>query len=581
MTASPTPLPPPRHAWFSREGVLAAGVSLLVAVAVVSPFFFLGTASGHDIAFHMASWLDAAGQWRQGIVFPRWAEWPNYGYGEPRFVFYPPLSWLFGALLGSLIPWNAVACAFIIFVQTFAGWSAYLLLRRLSDCRWARLFGAACFAANPYALVIVYARSDFAELLAISFFPPLLLATLALSGCLREDQGSGFRAIFAFALPFCAIWLSNAPAAVIATYTVSFLFVSASLLRRSFWPVLRGGAGILLGLGGAAFYLIPAAYEQRWVNISSAVEAGLNPAANFLYARTADAEHDAFNRVASNIAVLMLAWAGLALLAAWRQKSRAGSRLTSHLEPLLGALTIAVSLLMLPPAALVWRFLPELRFVQFPWRWMSVLALGAIVLTTMSVRGNLRWIWLLAAVLAIAGSGRYLAKHTWWDTEDMPTLEAALADGSGFEGADEYDPAGDDHTEAAPKQPRARFLPHAQPNSEIFVDQWTAERRSLRAITPGPARLAVRLLDYPAWRVEVNGHSIAAQHREGSEQMIIPLAAGESRIDIQFKRTADRVIGGAISTLAVCGSIAMLIWRRQGPNALGVQRRSTAGCRTS
>jgi len=138
-----------------REWAGAAGVSLLAAMAVVSPFFFLGTASGHDIAFHMASWLDAAGQWKQGIMLPRWMEWANFGFGEPRFIFYPPLSWLFGALLGTIVPWSAVAAVFVVCVQTFAGISAFALLRKSVDSRWAAALGGACFAANPYALMIV------------------------------------------------------------------------------------------------------------------------------------------------------------------------------------------------------------------------------------------------------------------------------------------------------------------------------------------------------------------------------------------------------------------------------------------
>ena len=117
--------------FLAREWAVAAGVSLLVAIAVVSPFFFLGTASGHDIAFHMASWLDAAGQWKQGIWLPRWTEWANFGYGEPRFIFYPPLSWLVGALLGKVVPWSAVAAVFVVCAQTFAGVSAFALLRRI------------------------------------------------------------------------------------------------------------------------------------------------------------------------------------------------------------------------------------------------------------------------------------------------------------------------------------------------------------------------------------------------------------------------------------------------------------------
>src|SRR5215813_13558616 len=128
-----------------REWAAAAGLSLLAAAAVVSPFFFLGTASGHDISFHMASCLDVAGQWKQGIVFPRWAEWANFGYGEPRFIFYPPLSWLLGALLGTIVPWNAVTAVLVVCVLTLAGVAMYALLRSSVANRGGALLGAACF----------------------------------------------------------------------------------------------------------------------------------------------------------------------------------------------------------------------------------------------------------------------------------------------------------------------------------------------------------------------------------------------------------------------------------------------------
>src|SRR6266853_4864359 len=252
-----------------REWLPALGVSLGTALLVVAPFFWLGNASGHDFGFHAASWLDVAGQWKEGIFFPRWTEWANHGFGEPRFIFYPPLSWMLGAALSFVAPWNAVPGVFIVIVQTMAGICAFALTRRFLPNK-AALFGAACYAANPYALVIVYMRSDFAEQLACALLPLVALTALQLCGVVENRRRLWPRSMGFFAVVFAAVWLSNAPAAVVASYSVALIFAWAMFEKKSLRPLWRGAGGLALGFGLAGFYLLRASSVERGVNISAA-----------------------------------------------------------------------------------------------------------------------------------------------------------------------------------------------------------------------------------------------------------------------------------------------------------------------
>jgi hypothetical protein len=237
-------------------------------------------------------------------------------------------------------------------------------------------------------------------------------------------------------------------------------------------------------------------------------------------------------------------------------------------------LSIVASFLMIRPSSIFWEYLPKLRYVQFPWRWMSILAVPyTYFLAAAIARRRAGWMWSAAVFVITVGTAAVLVQKTWWNSDDIPVLQAAIAHDQGFEGTDEYDPAGDDHTDLPKKAPRVQVLPVEEeggraPKAEIRIERWTAEEKVIRVVSQVPLRLALRLLDYPAWQVEVNGNRATPEHAEGTAQMILPLPAGEERITITFARTPDRTSGRAISAGAGITLLALLFLGRSNRSSL-------------
>ena len=75
--------------------------------------------------------------------------------------------------------------------------------------------------------------------------------------------------------------------------------------------------------------------------------------------------------------------------------------------------------------------------------------------------------------------------------------------------------------------------------------------------------MALRLLNYPAWQVEVNGRRIIPEKPDGIDQMLVPVAAGKSEILVRFVRTSDRSAGIALSIFSLLLGIGLLGSRKQ------------------
>jgi hypothetical protein len=527
---------------------LTLPVICATAACVVLPFLHYGIPSGHDFEVHLNRWMEVVDHWKQGVLYPHWAAMAHYGYGEAWFIFYPPVSWTLGAVLGVLLPWKLVPAAYIWIALTLSGCSMFVLARRwlpAGDALWVAVF----YAANPYHLIIVYWRSAMAELLAAAYLPLLLLFIL------RSDEDAP-RAVAPLSLLLAAAWLTNIPSAVMMNYSFALLILWLAVSRRSVAVIGYGALAAALGTAIAAFYLLPVFHQQSWVNIAQVLGPGLRPEDSFLFATTGDHDHDRFNLMVSIVAsaeTIILA-AALFFSSRWQNRRLWWSLLTW---------SAACGVLMNRPTLPLWARLPELRLVQFPWRWLLCLNVPFALTIVMTAR---RW-WvrgsLYAAALGVVLVVGNVVQHPWWDTAaDIQEMADNQHDGPGYEGTDEYVPSGADRYEIDEKAPEARFA--GEGKARLQVKKWDVESRLLLADTNAPGELVLRLFNYPLWRVRVNGSAVSTRTITPSGQMVVPIPAGESRVDIDFVEGRDRMLGTVISCVTLLTIVTWATFTRRG-----------------
>jgi hypothetical protein len=181
-----------------------------------------------------------------------------------------------------------------------------------------------------------------------------------------------------------------------------------------------------------------------------------------------------------------------------------------------------------------------------------------------------RWfvrILICFAMLAALTFAWHRIQAPWWETAaDFGEMLDHQQSGAGYEGTDEYVPAGADPYEIKQDAPRVALDDEgAAPDQaqRIRIDRWNAESKIFTAQVEHPGQLGLRLFNYPAWRVEVNGQVVATSARDVTGQMLIPVQAGENRVQITFTRTWDRTVGGIISAVTVLFLGGFLMLRRK------------------
>jgi hypothetical protein len=326
----------------------------------------------------------------------------------------------------------------------------------------------------------------------------------------------------------------------------------------------------------AAFYIVPAAYERRYVQIGMAVLPEFRVQDNFLFHHTTgpdSALHDQVLHTASLIAVTLCGVALLALWAGSRKQEERPARPVPFLT-LLG-LTCVVGLVLTPWSRAFWTHAPEVSYLQFPWRATFIVAvtaaLGLACLLNRPWLNQHPWrgsVFALVAAIPLAWIS-YRGLHQRCDPGDSPARRLAIFESSkGFDPTDEYTPTDADNDVLRRDDP-----PYWMADSPNDPPPASATRlpggapTHLEFQSTHATNIVLNLRAYPAWEVLLDGAPDLQRVQRDDGLLAMPIPAGASTVDVRWVRLTDQKLGDLTTLLGIgllSASMLPARWRSRG-----------------
>ena len=592
-----------QHRWpqFAQILLLIIALSLVAIAAMLERGYPLN----HSTHFNLSWGFQYQTQFLTGQLYPRWLEFSNFGFGNPTFAFYPPLCMV------ATLPFRLLGLGLSASLVGSMGLATGLLglgLYLYSRCffsHWVAAGVAGVGMLAPYWMIDIYERGAIGEVWAIATLPWILWTTQQVI-----KRPKPIWPMLRLALAFGLLALSHLP--ILLLFTLVWLPMPWCLTPRGQHrpAVWRCYGGLVLAWGWTAFYLLPAAFDQRLVQVDVLnMEPDYQPQNRLLLTglwrlRPQMTTHW-FDATLLGPWWMMVLVTGLAAVTWGLLVYRGRSPRPQRWQPPLQLqrttgywLLISTVALLLMTDALGWLYplLGPLQRIQFSWRWMSIvtiimpLLLGYLLHLATALRrpklmanGLAGIITLVMTVSALQGIAvmeqaeqdpaiieRFtdLAAQTSFPVDpQMPIGEVFLnwhwagPEGLGLIDVFEYRPQ-DVTLELPPNRVYPLVAWQTDLGGALEIERWEFGLRQFSATNPSPfpQRVELRTFYYPGWWVQV-GETWESPEQNEIGQLQIRIPPGTHQITVRYLGTAMNWVGYGVSGCTAIGVLAAVVYK--------------------
>ncbi|MEK7616945.1 MAG: hypothetical protein AAB414_02735 [Patescibacteria group bacterium] len=479
----------------------------------------------------------------------RWVPDMGYGNGYPLFNYYNVFPYYIGALASYILGFVGSAKFLFFAAAYFAGFSMFLLAKEFMSL-YPALLASILYIFAPYRALDIYVRGAVSESFAIVVIPLVIYFALKI---LKENS---LKFILGLALSFAAFLTSHTIMTLIFAPLILVLFIIIFWGKKVVYiKSLIFSLG--LGVGLSAFFIIPAFFEKDLVQIENLVRLDLDFRAHFVTIRQLLFERSwgygaSFPGPLDSIS-FQVGWphwilAALSIITLLFKKNR---RIFFIYFALL--VFFAFSLFMTHnKSAFIWESIGMLRFVQFPWRFLSLSIFTSSLLAGFlfnTFKPSFVRVTFFALVLAtvLLNWGYFKPEKFYPYLTDREKLSGELWEIQQKASIMDYLPKG----AIEPNEKTGDKPLVVTGDAEIYYFKKTSNNFEAKISVKSPALIEFPVYDFPNWKVTEEGKEIDQRSDNYLGRVSIMLEGGNHKILGKFYDTPIRRAGNIISFVSI------------------------------
>ncbi len=505
---------------------------------------------------------------RDGQIPCRFVPDMGYGFGYPLFNFYPVMPYYLGEAIHA-IGFSLIWSVKIVFILSFL--VSAITMFFLGRFLWGSLGGlisALFYLYAPYHAVDVYVRGAMSESWSLAWTPAVFLFIA------RVIQKPELKNITLLAIFSALFLMSHNPMALIFTPIMGVWALIHLWQTKNLESIPRLIIGGLWGLGIASFFTLPVLVEGKLVHLETLFIGYFNYLAHFV------SLHQMFISTfwgyggsvwgigdGMSFQIGWLHWGGLLftiplIIIFWKTQ-----REKSIVLIFLFLIFWASAFLIHPRSNPIWEKITILQTLQFPWRFLSVtifvssLSIGSFFVLDMRKK-------LLLALVMVSMVGLFVVYQSYFTIEkvvpltDKEKLSGALWDLQRTAGIFDYLPK------------TAKFPPGGPAPETIEVLKGEAQVSNFKKGTnwlyadvsvSNDATLRLPIIDFPKWKVFVNGKEIKFDNENDLGQPTFGVYSGKHTIFAKLYNTPIRIFANIISLASLIILIMVLFKKWKNP----------------